>query len=279
VTATAAAHLHGTSGLDGRATPLGKLAVDLGVSGGSYVTWLGKRGYHVMGVAYTACNVNDWTQGRDVDDKCRESEWVTISANVKATLTSLEKSNAEEDWGYFLNQDGSVRWSDVAMTGVSHGATTAAYIGRVDVRLWRAVSRSGPRDNTCGIGAGTAPFDPNNPPWHPVAATCDGTHCCLGHIASWLDKPSLTPMNRFYGLTGTTDVEYGDIMFNMDRTMYPGAPIQWNVTGAVLTGGNRFYSSEGGHLDWLEAADVPINTDAVLDLAFAIPVANQNPTF
>ncbi len=88
-------------------------------------------------------------------------------------------------------------------------------------------------------------------------------------------------MDRCYGLMGMTDGQYGDIMFNMERTKYPGAPVQWNVPGAVLTGGHRFYSSTGGHLDFLNAADSvkPIRTDEVLNLAFGIPSENQNPTF
>jgi hypothetical protein len=47
----------------------------------------------------------------------------------------------------------------------------------------------------------------------------------------------------------------------------------------VLTGTNQFYSTVGGHLDWLQAANVPINTDEVLNIAFGIPPDNQNPTF
>ncbi len=186
-------------------------------------------------------------------------------------VDTLAAAYPPEDWGYFLNQDGSVRWSDVAITGMSHGATTAAVAGRIGVRMWRVVSRSGPRDDTCGVGASpTATFDPANPPWH--------ANCPLADIAAWLDQPSITPINRFYGLVGTTDVEYGDIMFNMNYTQYPGPPVQWNVTGAVLTG-NQFYSTVGGHLDWLQAAGPPPGTDAALNIAFAIPAANQNPTF
>jgi hypothetical protein len=196
-----------------------------------------------------------------------------VAAQVKANLTSLATQYPAEDWGYFLNKDGSVRWSDVAFTGVSHGATTAALIGRIGARVWRVVSCAGPRDNTCGKGTGTAPYDPANPPFDPA--------CPDSKIASWLDQPSMTPMDRFYALTGTTDGQYGDIMFNMERTKYLGAPVQWNVAGAVLTGGHRFYSSTGGHLDFLNAAESvkPPRTEEVLNIAFGIPPENQNPNF
>jgi hypothetical protein len=282
VTATAALHVHGSMGLDGRAHPLGKLAVDLGVSGGGYSVWLGKRGYHVLGATFMQCfNLDDWSLGRDVDDRCHQGEWDMISADVKAKLTNVAQQFPEEDWGYFLNQDGSVRWSDVAITGLTEGADTAAFIARVGVRVWRVVARSAPRDNTCGRGAATGPYDPNNPPWFPVATTCDAQHCCLAHIASWIDAPSKTPLDRFYGLAGMKDLEYGDIMFDMDRAGIPGQPITWDLPGASLAGTNRFISAGGAHLDFLNAAPnlKPVNTDAVLNIAFGIPLENQNPTF
>jgi hypothetical protein len=261
---------------------MGKLVVDLGVDSGTYVGWLAKRGFHSLGVSFFHCNVNQ--TGGDFDGNCRLNTFdglphgdqngvspsQSISGQVAAMLESLEQSNAEEDWGYFLNQDRTVRWSDVAFTGVSHGATTAARIGRA-VRLYRAVSRSGPRDNGCGLPGGVAKgdFDPQSPPWVP--------NCTK--VATWLDETPATPSDRFYGLVGTTDVEYGDIMFAMDRMKYPGPPVKWNVAGAALAGTHRFYSSEGGHLDFLLAAQKPINTEAVLNIAFGVPPENQNPTF
>jgi hypothetical protein len=273
--------VHGSAGLDTRAPKmLGKLVVDLGVNSGSYVAWLGKRGFHSMGVSFFHCNVNQ--SGGDFDGNCRLNTFdglphgdqngvspaESIGGQVLATLKALQQSNPEEDWGYFLNEDGTVRWSDVAFTGMSHGASTAARIGRA-VRLYRAVSRSGPRDNGCGIGAAKGDYDPQNPPWAP--------NCTK--VATWLDETPATPYDRFYALVGTTDVEYGDIMFAIDRMKYPGAPVKWNVMGANLAGTNRFYSSEGGHLDFLLAAGKPINTEAVIDIAFGVPPENQKPAF
>jgi hypothetical protein len=91
--------------------------------------------------------------------------------------------------------------------------------------------------------------------------------------------PTLTPMERFYGIDGVTDVEYGDIMFNMNYTKYPGVPTQFDVPNPTIVGNHAFLSAGGGHLDFLNAANTPMNTDAVLNEAFAIPVENQNPTF
>jgi hypothetical protein len=117
------------------------------------------------------------------------------------------------------------------------------------------------------------PYDPANPPFDP--------NCPLEKIASWIDAPSKTPMDRFYALVGTTDGQFGDQMFNMERTKYPGPVVQFNDPAAVLTGGHRFITTAGGHLDFLNAADSvkPPRTNEVLNIAFGIPVENQNPTF
>lgn len=274
---------HGNAGLDGRAAKmLGKLVIELGVDSGGYVPWLGKRGFHVIGLSFFHCNISN-DLGRDHNGDCRLNTFDgmphgdqnnvgvadSISAKVKDQLTSLHGQYPEEDWGYFLNEDGSVRWSDVAFTGISHGASTAARIASA-VRLYRAVSRSGPRDNGCGNGVAIGDFDANNPPWK--------TDCNEDSISSWLDETSATPMSRYYALVGMSDGQYGDIMFHMQRRGYRGAPVRWDLPGAVLTESNRWYADEG-HLDFLLAANVPPNTEQALELAFGVPPENQSPAF
>ncbi|HEX3776251.1 MAG TPA: hypothetical protein VHV51_17385 [Polyangiaceae bacterium] len=275
-----------SAGLDPRAKPLGKLVVDLGVTSGGYQPWLGKRGFHVLGVSFPMCGqINDWSLGRDYDGDCRLNTFDgethgnqsmvakadSIASKVQTGLTQLQMQFPAEDWGYFLNQDGTVRWSDVAFTGMSHGASTAAVIGTA-VRLYRVVSRSGPRDNTCGIAGGVAQgnFDRATPPWDP--------NCMDKEIASWLDSTPLTPINRFFAFVGMQDVEYGDIMFAMERLHYPGEPVRWDMTGSNLSSTNRYYA-DAGHLDFLSAGNPPANTDAAMNIAFGVPADHQNPTF
>jgi hypothetical protein len=272
VTAAAAEHQHGNAGMDARAkTMLGKLVVDIGVNSGGYSSFLAKRGYHSMGAPCGACAAPNLDGGRDAVGTCREGEFANTAMHVKTTLASLQQQFPEEDWGYFLNADGSVRWSDVAITGMSHGATTAAVAGRVVQRMWRVVSRSGPRDDTCGANGGVCKM--------PLSTPSYDTACPPAKVASWLDTPSKTPIERFYGIVGTTDVECGDIMFDMQYAKYPGVPTLFNMAGAVLTGTNQFFTTEGGHLDFLSAANKPLNTEAVLNIAFGIPPENQNPAF
>jgi hypothetical protein len=271
VTASAMEHVHGNAGMDARAKSLGKLVVDIGVNSGGYVSWLAKRGYHSIGAPCGACPAPNLDANRDDVGTCRMGEFANTEKSVTQTLTTLAGQYPEEDWGYFLNADGSVRWSDVAITGMSHGATTAAVAGRVGKRMWRVVSRSGPRDDTCGNAGGMCSM--------PLSTPSYDAACPQKQIASWLDTTPMTPIDRFYGLVGTTDVECGDIMFDMFYAKYPGAPTIWNTPGAVLTGTNQFFSTEGGHLDFLNAGNKPMNTDAVLNIAFDIPPENQNPAF
>jgi len=257
----------------------------LGVTSGGYQPWLGKRGFHSIGVQFPMCGgINDWAQGRDHDGDCRLNTFdgmphgkdnaVTqansIAAHVQGGLKALATQFPTEDWGYFLNADDSVRWSDVAFTGMSHGATTAPVIGKA-VRLYRVVSRSGPRDNTCGLaGEAKGDFSRATPPWD--------VPCMDSEVASWLDLPSATPINRFFAFVGKQDVEYGDIMFAMERMKFPGEPVRWDVAGTVLTGTNRFYA-DAGHLDFLSAAMKPDRTDDALEIAFGVPEANRHPAF
>jgi hypothetical protein len=272
VTAAKGEHVHGKAGLDTRATKmLGKLVVDIGVNAGGYSSFLAKRGYHSMGAPCGACAAPNLDNDRDTVGTCRMGEFATTEASVKSQLTMLQAQYPEEDWGYFLKADGNVRWSDVAITGISHGATTAAIAGRLGARMWRIVSRSGPRDNTCGLGNGQCTAPLSTPSYDAACPDAD--------VASWLDKPSKTPIERFYGIVGMGDGQCGDIMFNMHRTKYVGVPTIFDNADAVLTGTNQFFAANGGHDDFLAGPSGNLRTDEVLNIAFGIPPENQQPAF
>ena len=247
VTVAPGQHTHNyagaSNGMDNRAAKMmGKLVVDLGVSGGGYQSYLGKRGFHVFGVSFYHCDpIDNWNPpyGSDFNGDCRANTFDgmkhgtqstvapadSIATKVKEGLASLHQQFPGEDWGYFLNQDGSVRWSDVAFTGFSHGAQSAARFGHM-VRLYRAVSQSGPRDSTCGKGPATGDFDPNNPPYYTDCTLASATMQSPGghHYATWLDEPSPTPIDRYYGFVGMQDGQYGDIMWSMDHMKFSARP-------------------------------------------------------
>jgi hypothetical protein len=288
VTVTPGQHTHTTpagqsAGMDNRAaTMAGKLVVDMGVGGGGYQQYLGKRGFHVIGItAVNDCTgIDDWTLGRDFDTNCRlntldglthgDQSTVTpaqsIMNQVLQALITFEKSYPGEGWEYFLTEDRTaVRWSDVAFTGFSHGAQSAACFATV-LRVYRAVSQSGPRDNTCGKGPATGPFDPANLPYDP--------NCPVAHIASWIDSTPVTPIERFFAFTGGMDGQYGDIMFTMQRMSYVGDYVNLDTATAPYGGSHRFYSLKVGHSGFPNGFPI----DAI-NIAFGVLPENANPTF
>ncbi|HEY4103512.1 MAG TPA: hypothetical protein VGM44_06455 [Polyangiaceae bacterium] len=288
ITVAPGQHTHTTpagksAGMDNRsATMAAKLVIDMGVTGGGYQTYLGKRGFHVIGIdAINGCaGIDDWTLGRDFDTNCRlntldgmphgDQSTVTpdksIMNQVLQTLITFEASYPGEGWGYFLTQDGkAVRWSDVAFTGFSHGAQSAACFATA-LRVYRAVSQSGPRDNTCGTGPAKGPYDPTNPPFD--------VNCPVAHIASWIDAPSATPIDRYYAFTGGNDGQFGDIMFTMQRMNFVGDYVNLDSSTAPYGGSHRFYSLVAGHSGFPDGFPI----DAI-NIAFNVLPENANPTF
>jgi hypothetical protein len=256
ITAALGEHRHTVGGrpaaVDNRAPKMmGKLIVDLGVdSGGVYQFGL-KRGFHVYGAQIAHCEIT-LDMGRDHNGDCRLETFDGVdrspSINVTpensvvgkltAALKELQATYPEEDWGYFLNADGTVRWSDVGITGVSHGAQSAARWARA-VRLYRAVSRSGPRDTACGDGKlhpgevvteDMPPYDPNCPP---------------EKISAWQDEVSMTPTERLFGFVGNEDGQFGDILFSMQYMKYIGKPVNISVAQPPYDGSHRFYANDG----------------------------------
>ncbi|HEX2880187.1 MAG TPA: hypothetical protein VHO25_11715, partial [Polyangiaceae bacterium] len=175
---------------------MGKMIIDLGVDSGGLYEFGCRRGFHTYAVSFTHCGLT--YDNREHNGDCRLATFTDeIEPKVKSALEELTTTAPGEGWEYYLNADGSVRWSDVGFTGVSHGAQSAARFG-VAVRLYRAVSRSGPRDNQCGDGTlADMDFDPNNPPYD--------VNCPDSDISAWIDDPPATPIERFFGFVGKQD--------------------------------------------------------------------------
>jgi hypothetical protein len=90
-------HQHGNAGMDTRAPKLlGKLAVDIGVNSGGYISWLAKRGYHSIGAPCGSCPAPNLGGSRDEVGNCRLEEFMTTEASVKQTLTNLHAQFPEE---------------------------------------------------------------------------------------------------------------------------------------------------------------------------------------
>jgi hypothetical protein len=273
VTAPPAEYVHTVSGKPAGIntqvpTLLGKLIVQL--DGGLYRFGL-DRGFHVLGVDLPICPIHFGTRehngncrlevfdGVDRDPEIDISPAESISGKVQAYLEQLHQEYANEDWGYYLDSDGSVRWSDVGFTGHSHRAQSATRFA-VAVRVYRAVARSGPRDNVCGTGTAEGDFEAANPPYDP--------NCADGDISAWLDEVPATPIERFFGFVGKEDTQYGDILFTMERLGFAGMPVNISTAVAPFGGSHRFYA-DTGH-DGFDGAQY---FDA-LNIAWGVPVEN-----
>jgi hypothetical protein len=274
ITASAALHTHQVggrqAGVDTRLPKIvGKLIVNVEVDNGGLYDYGIKHGFHVYGASMFHCDIteslNDYkTMTRDFNGNCRLETWdgenhnggsgttpaTSIQGKVKAALAELAENFPEEGWAYFLSADGNVRWTDVGITGYSHGATSAVRWAK-KTKLWRIVSRSGPRDNLCGNGA-NMPFK---------------TDCSTDVISAWLDEESLTPVDRLYGFVGNKDGQYGDILFAMDRMKYVGAAT--DVTTAAPTNGSHRFFINGDHSDFNGKQFWP-----TMDIAWSTPPEN-----
>jgi hypothetical protein len=141
-------------------------------------------------------------------------------------LKYMQEQDPGGDWAYFTNADGSVRWSDVYLVGYSYGSQTLAVVAKY-VRIGRGIATSGPENE--GF--------PN---------------------ATWIKKESATPLDRMYGLFGSTNL--GDKVETTQAAGWLGDALTVNGGAAagsfgmshllILTGQghSEFCAGDGG--DW-----------------------------
>jgi hypothetical protein len=227
-----------TALIDTSKTPQKKLVIVLAGTGGApgpigVASFAAAQGFHAYAIAYhdeynasqgTSANAEVFTNSRfnEFDGMGRTPSQVKVprpdSVEVRVTkaLTYLQTKNPQGDWAYYLQASGEVRWSDVIFIGHSHGATSSAAFAHLK-RVWRAISLSGPRDT------------------NPVTAT-------------WLTMPTPTPIDRYYGFTGTGDSQHPDHIKAMEAAHYVGTLT--SVEGAQPPfGGSHRLRYNGGHGD------------------------------
>jgi hypothetical protein len=192
--------------------------------------WIASRGYHEFDVAYasgipgapnkpdprasdaatvgnTRMNQFD-AKGRTPacsDDGCSANAPTIarpdcIEERVMKGLKHLAEADPDGGWGWYLNADGTVRWSDAGFFGYSYGATHAAVIS-VFVRLGLVVVGSGPWNE-----------------FHPEA--------------SWIRTPSATPGSRAYAIYGKMDGRYPDYEAETKSLGWPG-PYPFEITAST----------------------------------------------
>jgi len=245
--------------------PFGGVGTNQGTLGGGG-EFCARRGFHVLGIAAFQ-DYDILSNGADFFGDARRQVFEGVEhtregafANIRMapadgvaqrTQKALEYLHArfpEEDWGYYLQADGTVRWSDVIFTGMSHGGSNAARFAML-VRASRAVSVSAPRENLC------VRSDPAN---------------CGGVIATWLDEAPKTPIDRFFALSGRTDEQHTQHLFAMERLGFVGTPT--SIDGAAPPyGGSHRLTVNAGHVDFCAEA----RHAAACNYLFGVPAENQ----
>lgn len=259
--------------VDNRAAKLvGKLVLPFGGSGSTAGTLGGQgnfciaRGFHVLAIAaWEDYNIligdadfygdarkqvfdgmQHTTKGDFANVKMVEADGV--ARRTQKALQYLHGKYPTEDWGYYLNQDGTVRWSDVIFTGMSHGASNAARFAKL-VRASRVVSISGPRDNMC---------------------TSLTVGACGGVVANWFDEDSKTPKDRFFAITGVSDEQHLQHLYAMEVMGYTGTATKIQGASAPYGGSHRLIAA-GGHEEYCGQSAY----NEACNYAFDVPAENQ----
>ena len=180
--------------VDTRVAPRGKLVIWLMKHNPALFDRLNSYGLHAIQVHYA----NKWfsicCQENPVGETCRGdirleaatgqdfSEDVTIpkpdgmQQRAFQFVKALAKENPQGGWSHFLNDDQTdLRWSDVIVSGASHGSTTAARFAKHQ-KVSRVVALCGPRDQ----------------------------------LQTWQSLPSATPENRYFGFSHVLDGGWTD---------------------------------------------------------------------
>jgi hypothetical protein len=225
-----------TALIDTSKTMQKKLVVVLAGSNGApgpieVANFAANLGFHAYAIAYhddytanvgTGNNPEIFGNSRfnELDGKGRTPSQVkvprpeSVEVRLQKALPYLQMKNPQGDWAYYLQKNGEIRWSDIIFIGHSHGATSSAAFAHMH-RVWRAISLSGPRDD------------------NPVPAT-------------WLTMPTPTPIDRYYGFTGTGDAQHADHIKSMELQKYIGTLTA--VEGAQPPfGGSHRLKYNGGH--------------------------------
>lgn len=173
--------------VDTRVKPRGKLVIAL-TTGAPLFKLTNELGMHAIRVPYADSWFNVITSGTPKDTWRGDVRLEAATGEDVSKLIDLakpdglmerslqfvkwlDKTNPQGKWDYFLTKKkDALRWEDVTVVGLSHGATTAARFAMYK-KLDRVLCFSGP-------------LDPDQ---------------------SWQAQPSATPANRFFVFSGHDD--------------------------------------------------------------------------
>jgi hypothetical protein len=274
-----------TGGLSVKSTAKlqGKLVLVLGgicggPGGGGIESYAALAGFHIWKPSTQTCvnsapqkykdmltdndPTNDAEANRQVGDARMELwdgvdrvDWVTVAPNasiVAQTQAALKNGALNDqggDWGYFLNADGTVRWTDVYVVGYSWGSQTLAMISSY-VRFGRVFTTSGPQAE--GFPNGT---------WitHPSATPNDRKYMSVGFNQPYpsMDKIDIAPNTVTSMIQTTMKAGWGNGAPPMnvlpgDKGPFAGAHLFAMVGSAPNTpGGHTVFCTDNPTNGWI----------------------------
>jgi len=217
---------------------IGLHGIGNGPGPGGAIGWAAQRGFHTLALDYY--NTESGEQGAGYleiwsgEDFTPDFEVTVVNSvrnRVKSALAWLSTQDPGADWAYYLNADGSVRWSDVIAFGYSFGGQTAAAATKLDP-LDRAIATSAP-----GIDAD----------------------------APMMAMPSITPGERGWALFDETD---GGERKGAAATAlgWPGMPIDVTQNAPPYMDSHILLLNGGGHSEFCSRAEF----DEACEVAFGI---------
>jgi hypothetical protein len=130
-----------------------------------------------------------------------------IEPRIVAALQHLAALHPGGDWSYYL-EGNRPRWSRIIISGHSHGASSAALIGKVRT-VERVISLAGPLDTG----------------------------------QAWLAQPSTTPIDRFYGFTHSADSQHQGHLQAFATMGLLGTPTNVDTVASPFGNSHRLFSS------------------------------------
>lgn len=212
--------------LDTRVAPKGKLVIYLhgaddyaNCGNGALGTLVAGWGFHWFAPCYMAtygvencgndiegCRL-EALEGTDHHPFVNISRSDSIEQRIILGLKHLQELNPGGDWQYFLDGE-TPRWSDIVITGHSHGASSSGVVG-VHRKVFRVVMLAGP-------------YDPGQ---------------------AWLSQEPMTPRDRFFGFSHTGDSQHSGHLAAWQSLGLPGTPTKVDGAQPPYGGSHRLYSS------------------------------------
>jgi hypothetical protein len=242
--------------VDTRVKPRGKMVVSL-MGGGLLFDKTASYGMHAIRVPFAAGWFNLLMNGKpkdtwrgDIRLEAAIGEDVSSMIDIPKPDSMMErahqmvkwlaKENPQGKWEYFLTEDGKgLRWDDVIVCGLSHGATTAARFAQ-HTKLDRVLCFSGPRDQDQSWQSG------------PSATPSNRYFCFTAADSGWREKHYC----RSWELMGLhehgpiVDVEMEKFPYGNTRRLYSSIEEKnsMKIHNGVAPNGFAFKDAKGGYL-------------------------------